>query len=93
MDKQKQHTQINNKGTHTFATIRTHKYQLFKNDWRQRKGTDRYTWQWGASIDVSCDLAETEQQAIENVIEQLKDALVSIALANLAEKEKREKRT
>ena len=88
MDKQKQYTQVNNKTTHTFATIRTHTYQLFKEGWRQLKGKDRYTWQWGASIDVSCDQADTEQQAIRNVIEQLEEVIVSLNLAALAQKEK-----
>ena len=90
MDKLKQYTQVNNKDTHTFATIRTHTYQLFRDNWRRLglRGKERYTWQWGASINVDCDLADTEQQAIENVIEQLEDVLTSIKMASLAQKEK-----
>jgi len=82
------HRQWINKSNTPKSTIRTHTYQLFKEGWRQLKGKDRYTWQWGASIDVSCDQADTEQQAIRNVIEQLEEVIVSLNLAALAQKEK-----
>jgi hypothetical protein len=58
-------------------TIRASKYKLYKNDWRSQKGKDQYTWQWGASVHITCNKADTQQQAIESVIAQLQTLLAS----------------